>query len=305
MTLTMQGRYGYTRRGVLGYFLNRFLRLYPTYWFVAAITLLMIAVFGEAVVSNYRGIIFLPRHIGEVAANLTLIFPSLSPKWTVPRLSPPAWALTLEILFYILIGLGASKTRRTTVLWFVASVLYTILTFVCDWGHEARYSYLPAASLPFSLGAILFHFKEESRAVVEKIPLSPFVLLCVYPVIAVSAGKAELLPLDVAFYLDLVLQVVIIAKLRDLPARRDRRVRDRRVGDLSYPVYLIHYQVGFLTSMIFWGEPIRELSGAGLAVGAVAVLFTVAAAYVICRLTHDNVEKLRSTVRSRFAAAVH
>ena len=48
MTLIMQQNYGYTVRGIGGYALNRFLRIYPIYWVVCGLSILILLALDSA-----------------------------------------------------------------------------------------------------------------------------------------------------------------------------------------------------------------------------------------------------------------
>jgi hypothetical protein len=67
----------------------------------------------------------------------------------------PAWALTVELFFYICIGLGASRNKLISAVWFLLSVSYTVY-LIMSGGFAERYQTLGAASLPFSTGAMIF-----------------------------------------------------------------------------------------------------------------------------------------------------
>lgn len=77
---------------------------------------------------------------------------------TSPQLLPTAWAVTNEIVFYVLIGLGLSKTPGRTLLWFLVSLVYSVLA--ADYAPknaDLNYFLPSAASLPFALGALAYH----------------------------------------------------------------------------------------------------------------------------------------------------
>jgi peptidoglycan/LPS O-acetylase OafA/YrhL len=118
----MQTNYGYSKTWFKKYALNMFLRFYPLYRVSIIFTVILIGSVGSEFTSNYKSEMSLPTSAYEIFTNLAIFFPFLEPT----RLTPPAWALTVEMFFYILIGLGLSKYRRFTVLWFFISILYQI-----------------------------------------------------------------------------------------------------------------------------------------------------------------------------------
>lgn len=305
MTAIMHETYGYSLRGRMAYGINRFLRLFPLYWMICLFTIGLILLFGEDLTRAYHSEIYLPREGGDILANLSLVFPHMSPKWASPRLAPPTWALTLELLYYVLIGLGVSRSRRITVLWLAAGLAYFGLTFVLGLGHETRYSYLPAASLPFSIGALLFHYRDASAAIAARIPGHPFALLPIYVVLALVAAHGGLI-LEVLFAANIALHAVIIAKLRDLSGGEWLQRFDKPIGDLSYPIYLGHYQCGFLVSMVLWGKPIIGANTQGIISATIAAVLALVLAQLIHRFLERPISVLRQSIkRSPRPASVH
>ena len=154
MTFIMQNNYGYSSQGVAKYAINRFLRIYPIYWVSIGLSAVLVLVVGEGVSSGYQQDIYLPKDPVSLARNLALFFPFMES----PRLTPPAWALTVELCFYILIGLGISRTRRAVWYWFLLSAAYHALALY--FGRDTYFTVF-AASLPFSTGALIFHYRSN------------------------------------------------------------------------------------------------------------------------------------------------
>ena len=126
MTLIMHESYSYTWIGRCSFAVNRFLRLYPQFWAAALFSILLIATLGFKRVGLYHGAIFLPASRLEVLQNLFMVFADWRPDSVYPRLVPQSWALTVELFFYLLIGLGISKTFIRVKIWLVLSVGYVI-----------------------------------------------------------------------------------------------------------------------------------------------------------------------------------
>jgi len=98
---------------------------------------------------------------------------------------PLAWALTVEIVFYVLIGLGLSRTRGTTLVWFAASAAYVILAASLhhpkDSANEIipiyQYSAIPAGSLPFACGALVWHYQKALHQLLGRLRIGDARLL--------------------------------------------------------------------------------------------------------------------------------
>ena len=161
MTLIMQRNYGYSVAGVGAFAVNRFLRIYPVYWVACAVSVIVLLGLPFEQTSGWNRNYFMPDTVRDWFYNLALVL-----RFTQkPSLVSPAWALTVELFFYACIGLGLSRTRLITSVWFLLSIAYTVWLLLTDpvWGH--RYYTVGAASLPFATGAMIWHYREEIQAV--------------------------------------------------------------------------------------------------------------------------------------------
>jgi len=294
MTFIMQNNYGYSHRGIGRYALNRFLRIYPIYWVSIAISASLVLGFGHSVTAAYHQDIYLPADLPGLLRNLLLFFPLMES----PRLTPPAWALTVELCFYILIGLGLSRTRRLTVAWFLISILYHLFAVVS--GRDTYFTVF-AASLPFSTGALICHFRTEIAGRLDAVGATTGRWL---PVVGVGLvlgnwllGAAVAALETIAFYANYLLCAVLVAVLasrRSLPLVSP--AIDRWLGDLSYPIYLLHYQVALVVMLaanalgLHQGRP-------SLALLAFAAPFVVAAAWLLSASIEGPIERVRRRVK--------
>ena len=155
MTYIMHEKYGFDFNGFKFFWINRFLRLYPVYLIVIALTAFIFILFPGSNLTEYP-ILYLPKGISEWLANITMIYPKILPYKFTPILSPSSWALTNELCFYLLIAFGISKTKIRTILWLILSIAYFIGTYLYYDIASYRYGAIPAASLPFAIGACLY-----------------------------------------------------------------------------------------------------------------------------------------------------
>jgi len=296
MTLIMQNSYGYTKYGIARYALNRFLRIYPIYWISCIISLLLIFLLGEDVVRNFHGSIYYPANLGAVLRNVFLIFPSMDE----PRLTPPSWALTVEIFYYICIGLGFSKTRRLTITWLAVSILYAVIVNAtgADWNH--KYFTIPAASLPFATGAMLFHYKRSLADVVERSFSSTYLPLLLVVLILVNWLAGYLLGTlrGFSFYVNFLLCALVLVTLLEKTSLPfiSRKV-DRMLGDFSYPVYLVHYQVG-LVVLVVADQAGYSLQRPGTLLMLASLPFIFLTAWLMTRFVELPIEVLRSRIKA-------
>jgi peptidoglycan/LPS O-acetylase OafA/YrhL len=306
MTLIMHKSYGYSARGILSFGFNRFLRLYPSYWIVLILSAAIILAVGVDNARSYHSGIYLPSTAGEWLQNLSLFYANWFPMKSFPRLAPPTWALTLELLFYMLIALGVSKSKPITVAWFAASVVFTLGTHFSEKGYDYRYLFVGAASLPFSIGALIFHYREMFLSKLKHISdtRSLIILLVLFTLNSIAAGGFKLLGFpsflqSLCFYANLLLNVLVISILAGRPKLPISEALDKWIGDFSYPLYLFHWQAGMLVSFLIFHEPQRGPNLNGLVCFLGALIVCAVVSYLMIRFVDRPVEMLRATVRKK------
>lgn len=250
MTLVMHRGYGYCAAGIYQYGLNRALRVFPLYWIAALFSVALILWAGKDFAAGYRTVMSIPENIWTALQNIFLAFPPSSDT----RLVPPAWSLTVEIFFYVAIGLGLSKTKGTAWVWFILSVAYHVIVSVLRLGWAYKYHIIPAASLPFSTGALVYLYKDEIRALIDRLNLNrEYIPHLLVALMFVNLEVSYLLGTTggLSFYANYLINAAIVMSLsnRDslfgIPGKFDRWM-----GEFSYPVFLIHYQVGLLVVIV-------------------------------------------------------
>jgi peptidoglycan/LPS O-acetylase OafA/YrhL len=288
MCLVTNERYGFTVRGFRSYALNRFLRIYPPYWAAILIAVLLTLVMGEPTATAlWRGW-SIPDVRGWLA-NASLLGIGVYP------LVPPAWALRVEVIYYVAIGLVLGRGPRIALLWLAAGIGYHVYVSVAGLAFSERYFPILAGSLPFSIGAVVYH----TRARILSALSAPGAWLCLS--MALWLGNIILVfamgrpTWAVPYYMNCVLTgtstLLLTAHYSVTP--RLRRL-DSRLGDLCYPVYLIHMQVGFAVATLFTlatpPPPAPRLL-------FVAAPFVLIVAWVLLRIVDDPVEHLRTRVK--------
>ena len=123
-------------------------------------------------------------------------------------------------------------------------------------GWADRYFTVYAASLPFSTGAVIFHFRQEISDLIKKVfsriytPL-PFIVLALIMVNWYTGYQLKKLA-GYFFYTNLILCSLMVCILFDRKSLGIiSRKFDKWIGDFSYPIYLIHYQIGILVILLF------------------------------------------------------
>jgi peptidoglycan/LPS O-acetylase OafA/YrhL len=291
MTLILQTTYGYSLKGLRTYGANRFLRIYPCYWAACLLAAALVWWCGSAAAKEYHPMIFLPDDTVSLLRHLFIVFEH----GRGPRLVPPVWALTVEVSFYILIGLGLSRNRKMTLVWFTASAAYAIMLIVQGADFDHRYYPIPAVSFAFATGAMIFHFypilqRRAGWLTRDFAPAILFGLLLLNQVISIWTNTL----LTRGFYVNYLLSaamVVALASKTALPYLS--KPVDRALGDLSYPIYLLHYQAGMI--LIGLGLTRFHRFDPVFALAALPILFVLA--WLLDKGVEEPMEKIRRKLK--------
>lgn len=247
MTLIMHNTYYFDVKGFKLFWLNRILRLYPIYFVVLVLSIIVILCNTEIILNKAM---FLSNSISNWFQNITMLYFDIVPHRIQPRMVPTSWALTNELVFYFLISLGISKTFKRTLVWLLISISYYVFTYLYYNLDTFRYSAIPASSLPFAMGAMVFWLQNYYANRIKRISNRSFILISLVSFLffnlnAVYFSKMEVFK-SFAIYINLLLSFLTIWSLYNLKGNKRILKFDNSVGAYSYPIYLSHYFVVFL-----------------------------------------------------------
>ncbi|OIQ32225.1 MAG: hypothetical protein BM562_04930 [Alphaproteobacteria bacterium MedPE-SWcel] len=259
MTLVLNEKYGFSGTGFRSFWIARLSRLLPTYWVGCALTIGLILMLSVEVTSAFNAKLTWPETPFQLLANATmagLIHPradlGLVPD-QFPTLVPPAWALSIELFFYLCLSVYFARTLMRSFVLLGLGVLYVGAVFVLNPNFYWLYFFFPAAAIPFATGAILYFLLQRDRVRALFQPRAALaVVLFLYLSLYLVANWAPALGLNRAFilYLNIGTSALLIACLYTLKADRPARKLDAFFGDLSFPVYILHWQVGLLIASL-------------------------------------------------------
>ena len=295
MTLVMHANYGYTLAGTMKYAVNRVLRIYPIYWLACLLSIFAISTLGSGYAFKFHQALVIPSDLGSILRNIFLIFPNLEE----PRLTPPAWALTVEIFFYACIGLGLSRTKLLAWAWLGVAIAYHVYVTVAGWGLSNIYFPIPAAALPFALGALIFLYRDQLLKTWPSFNQrwAPHLLLLLI-LVNWALGLGQYSSERASFYVNVGLNALLILSLsaRQSLMGVSRRV-DRILGDFSYPIYLVHYQIALIVLAGLSALGVQLARGDNiLAVLSLPMLFLVA--WGLSALVERPIDKIRKRIKA-------
>jgi len=298
MALVLDRVYPLSVGGTTRFLANRALRIFPPYLVILGLASLLVFWIPHAARTLNASMAFPSAAWGWVS-NLVIFGLNSEPQ----RLVPPAWSLDVELCFYVGMGLLLARWRSIVVVWFIASLAFTVYTNLVDAPFLYRYRATPSASLPFSLGALLYHFR--CRLALESGWHVPAAATLFFGHAALAGSIWEggdgleyagfYYSMFAAGYLTLALSVL---DRRQVPGWLVRL--DRRLGDLSYPIFLGHWSAATLVNWaLFSGERTQ-----GLAFFLPSLLVVHGLAWAVHGLVETPVEATRAAIRKRAAPGV-
>ncbi|MGE2836573.1 acyltransferase family protein [Mycobacterium sp. SMC-4] len=260
------------------FFANRAIRLYPAYWLAVFLTFTVVLFFG------------LPgRETSLLVAlfNLTM----LEGFFGIPYVDGAYWTLAIELAFYVSIAvlarIGALADGRliTTLFVWIAAVLAMRGIGLVFHGNPVIDMLDGIASwLPLFVVGIALNIGHKSGRWIAPVA----VIICAVAVTA-SRGLAVLPPLIVATAL------VVAAIVVRIP--QGVRPFSNFLGELSYPVYLLHQNIGYVLLLWLASAGVPQL-GAVAITAAVAISIGTIAAYAFDIPVRS---RLRAALASRSA----
>lgn len=218
------------------FFLNRFLRIYPTYWGACILAVAIYAAQGHPEMSGSAM---------EVAANIGIAY---IPPGTFMWISI-AWAVAIELRFYFIAGVVMWLAQRNpafaTPLLGIAGCAALVFYFVA---HASGYQILGTfRHAPyFVLGAAgYFAIAYASRP--ARLLGIVAALMSAHSFWNYNAAAPALLELKLLMFAFSVIALFTLA-LANIPAGVVRN--DKKLGDFSYPLYLVHWPIIYLVETI-------------------------------------------------------
>ncbi|MGI9383009.1 MAG: acyltransferase family protein [Methyloligellaceae bacterium] len=283
MTTVLRNTYGFSPAGIGHYLANRGLRIFPVYWCVLVLSLCAVALAPKG---NGDFLIAVPANAETWIKNLVIFgLDSGSAK-----IIQPAWTLYTEFVFYIAMGLLLSRWKSVILLWVLLSLAYTIYLIAAPHEFEQRYYAILPATMPFALGALLAAFSRDRTWRTPRWAIYGVVLVfCVHLFQADRIWGNDGV-FHEGFYVSLPLAVLAVLVLGDLHLEGRARKVDKILGDLSYPIFLVHWMVGSVMAATFGLK-----SGPGLLLASLPGILLIS--YLLHRIVETPINRLRNDIR--------
>jgi len=314
MALVLDGKYGTASwTEISTFYLSRFFRLWPTFllttlagyalWLVhyvrlghapmAAGPIMEWAGVPFAIAARFSNVFMIGQdvpswfHVSE-AGGLRLTF---GMPWTLPdgslwagyaREIGPAWSIGTEIWFYLLAPF--LMRARSAALLVLAAAGLGLRYYMVEMRGLTGYFFFPTQLPLFLAGALAYRARDTTFLKHRAMALLPLIVVLGWTAAqwVVSIDRM----FNWAFYL------VIALGLPALFASTKDYARDRTIGELSYPVYIVHMLLAGLLSATLrrWNLT---------ATGELLLLLVLPVSYAIFQFVERPVDRWRQTIATR------
>ena len=309
MSLVLDGKYSATSnfKQYKLFISNRLLRLYPVYWMVLCLTIIVFAINYQSKLSNFNLlnlpallyliftnififfqdiILFLGINVSDGSLYFTSNFQNANPQLHHFLLIPQGWSLGIELLFYLIAPILVKQKTKLIVWLILFSLLLRIYTYqILQLNHDPwTYRFFPTELVFFLIGIIV---QRQSNTLIN-LGINASVLLIIIGLMTFLYAQFPSVDLyNFPFSLKSIIYFGLIAL--SIPILFDRfkdQTIDRKIGELSYPIYISHMFVYFVTRHSLFSQYNS---------GSFVILFIIIFSMVLVKYISEPIEKLRQS----------
>lgn len=297
--------------------LNRFLRLYPSYYFLCLIALVTISSIDNAneFHRSYTG----DFNFMAVVSNLSIftwgifsdsIIPSPFFAWGTPtilnfdgqlfRLITSSWSVGVELICYLILWAFTARQLSTAFITVVAAAFYHFGALHYWNNIAATYSPFIAAMLPFGIGSMGYFLSEKIQVRIPARYKGFRAQLIFSAVFFVSFIVNWLTPYysgeilgNWHYYANNIIALFAVMSLHVTKVPSPLRSVTRILGDMSYPMFLCHFFCGLIVWHLI-GEP-RNTAGWVIFIGGYGI--ALALSLLTIQIIDKPISKVRDKIR--------
>lgn len=241
MTEILRHKYGFNLHGLQVYAFNRFLRIFPLYYVTLILGILTVLYIGNGIdLKTLNPQFYLPTNFYDWIANFSLLpFANVG-----GRPVPVSGALAVEVGVYILIPFMAHNKSAAWLGAFISLILNAKIGFDVE-SFPPRYSEFLTGYFAFAIGSLINHYKDELQVIAR-----PKSSLIVWLLHCLVIGFINTWPWTYGLYISVLLSAWVVISLYQIKSTKI----DIVLGDLSYPLYLLHTTVAAWFFITFDGQ---------------------------------------------------
>jgi len=225
-------------RDARGFVESRVIRLFPAYWFCVSLTFVVTLAFGAP-----RFSVSVPQYL----ANLTMVHELFG----IASIDGVYWTLLVELKFYFLVWILVLLRQIHHAQWYLG--VWLVLSVALHVLHAPKWlsaAFIPGYSYFFIAGALFLLIRLHGPSVARLAMLVASYLLAIRFAIAESRGVATYYRAELEPSVVVVLVTLFFVVFTAIAFRRSawlNRPRFLVLGVLTYPLYLLHQHLGFIT----------------------------------------------------------
>lgn len=300
------------------FYLNRFLRLYPMYFFTLLLTVsFFFSIHNENAVlySKHWRNFDIPAKLYFAISNFTMFFIDFSNFLRVnlhngsiyfttsvsqsdPIASslifiPQAWTLGLEIAFYAIVPFLAKKRNSVIIIIATLSIAVRLGLWMASYRNDPwSYRFFPSELFFFLIGGLCFRLYVKLHSL-KNIP-AYLIGKILAVLLLVTTGTIYYLPLS-KMWCEVIYFSIFSLSLPFIFLCSKNNTFDRTIGEYSYPIYLVHMVVGEALRNLPFSHIIWDYKIGGITAIACSLLLSHALILYVQR----PIEKFRHIVASK------
>ena len=250
--------------------ISRIVRLYPAFWACCTITFIAILIVGDKRFT---------ATFGQYLINLTM----LNEFFGIRSIDGVYWSLAVEIHFYLLVALVLLAGQIRHALWFLVawlaiSILMDVLPKDINFMPRLRSMFIVDSAYYFIAGATCYLVRANGASILKSMVILLAWLMGTWTSIQSLAGleahyQTTINPLVVGLLIALFFVVVLLMSFRQTGFLAKRRWIT--LGALTYPLYLLHQNLGYLNFNYWYGSVNEYILLWSTIVGMLAMAFFV------------------------------
>lgn len=312
MSLVLNEKYAFVQKSYFLFISNRFLRLFPIYWIVLILTVLVSLIVG-VVLGDYFRLTHYAAHMNELnpISSIYIVFSNIlifgqdwglfmgvdpaggfefvknfreaeSPLYLY-FLIPQAWTIGLELTFYLIAPFLVKRKIAVLLIMLSASLSFRLIMYYNGFHHDPwTHRFFPFELAFFLLGALSYKILVWLR----KQKLNPLLL-------PLNFGICMLFTIFFQFFpeselTNVIYFIVIFLTLPFIFLYTKDNKWDAYIGEYSYVIYISHILVIFIVKKL-----LVKIHLPYSALSEVAIPLCFILSFVLIKFVSDKVENLR------------
>lgn len=262
----------YTGSGSYKLFItNRFLKIYPSYFFVLLLTIVISlvyfkytshALYLQPYISNIQSmpipatiililsniiifgqdiVMFLGVNIPSGTIEFVSNFRNTNPPLFTFLLIPQAWSISIELMFYVIAPMLVRRSAIFITSMIIGGLLFKYFFIINEMGlswDPWTYRFFPSEIAYFLIGSL--SYKINCAIKKNYTPLVKLISLMLFVTIIGMIIEYRMYVSDYSYIYLMIASFISIPFIFNLTKKSSI---DRYIGELSYPIYLIHFLV--------------------------------------------------------------